>query len=144
MTPSEQDQNQLIIDNLAAIRQAMEGSIAFQARMDEKMTTFDKKLDRVDKAIFGNGKPGIQEQLNSQDKRMQSIENIEKGCKIGEVINVLEDIQERHADEDKAAEECKEAEQKKTDELRKFRYGLISAIVMFVLDVAVRVTGLLK
>lgn len=146
MTPSsrQQEQNQFIIESLAAIQHAAEGSIAFQARMEEKMANFDVKLDRVDKAVYGNGKPGIQEQLNICSKRLEEIEIAERACPINDIAALVKDMSERHTKEDEIVEESKEDEKKKKDELRKFRYGIISAIVMLALDIVTRALGIIK
>jgi len=61
----------------------------------------------MEKAIYGNGEPGIREQLRIHGECIAKVEVVEKGCKIGELASLLEDIEDRHLAEDQTATEKK-------------------------------------
>ncbi len=57
-----------ILEGQAVLKRHASNGIAFQARMDEKMITMNGKLSRVEKVLFGNGDPGVGEQLRAHEK----------------------------------------------------------------------------
>jgi hypothetical protein len=112
-------------------------SIAFQARMDEKMTTMDAKLSRVEKVLFGNGDPGVGEQLRAHDKRITAVEAIENECEIHQLLPFIDDMKERHEAEDKKAEKQEEVQVQRGADQRKFYYAIGMVLVTTILDIIV-------
>ena len=133
-----QQQNDHIMNALETIRQSTEGAVAFQARMEEKMTAFERKLDRVDKAVYGNGELGLGEVVRTLIPRVNAIESTERTCRIHEIADQLNDISTRHADEDKVVEKTEEKKTAGEIETRKFRYGLYTTAFIFALDILAR------
>ena len=100
---------------------------------------WEKLIEAVDKAIYGNGEPGIGECVRDLNKRVGTIETLEKQCRIGDAVELLDDIAERHAREDEDAKKVDADRIARTAEMRKFRYGLLSAVILFALDMLARV-----
>jgi hypothetical protein len=111
--------------------------IAFQARVDEKMSTMDAKLSRVEIVLFGNGDPGVGEQLRAHDKRLAAIEETENKCEIHQLIPFIDDMKERHEAEDKKTEELKQDQSQKSAEQRKFYYAIGMVLITTLLDIIV-------
>lgn len=123
-----------IMSGLQKLTKNASDDAAWKARVEEKMGNMERKVERIDKAVYGNGEPGISEKIRDHERRIAEAEATERACKINEAMELLEDIGARHAAEDERATkiEIKEVE------LRKFRYGLYSAVFVFVLDIITR------
>jgi hypothetical protein len=127
----------LILDGLNVLKQHASNSIAFQARMDEKMTAMDGKLTRVEKVLFGNGDPGVGEQLRAHDKRLTEVEATETKCAINQILPFIDDMKERHEKEDATAQKQEQIQVQKVTDQRKFYYAMGTTIVAAVVDIVV-------
>ena len=87
------------------------------ARLDERQQAMQKTVDRIDRAIYGNGSPGLRQDVDELRHRVDIID-------------------ERHAeiDENKDAEESA---------IRKFRLGMIGTAIAILVDVGLRLAGIL-
>ena len=131
-----------MLEGLSVLKQHASNNIAFQARVDEKMITMDAKLTRVEKILFGNGDPGVGEQLRAHDKRLAGIESFEGACRISEVATMMDDLVERHAKEDSKAEKQEEVTVQRISDQRKFQYAIATVIVTTLIDVAVHLLNI--
>lgn len=93
-----------------------QGDIAVQAAvMDERIRNIAKKVDKIDEAIFGNGKPGLKTDLERLEPRIKALEEHKEGIE--------------KEKKDRAVEN------------RKFVYGLYTLGVGVVIDIVLRLLG---
>jgi hypothetical protein len=126
-----------MLEGLAILKRHASNGIAFQARMDEKMNTMDGKLSRVEKVLFGNGDPGVGEQLRAHDKRLLEVEATENTCAINQILPFIDDMKERHEAEDRKAEKQEQVEVQKGGDQRKFYYALGTVFFTSLIDIVV-------
>jgi len=131
-----------ILEGQDVLKQHASNSIAFQARVDEKMTTMDAKLTRVEKVLFGNGDPGVGEQLRAHDKRIAAVEAVESGCEIKQLLPLIDDMKERHVEEDKKAEKVEQVRIQRGADQRKFYYAIGTVLVTTLLDIAIHLLNI--
>lgn len=112
-------------------------------RLDERMAFVQNKVIRIEEAVFGNGKPGMRNEINSLHtemgeiyKRVDAVESFGGSCPILEVKEVLENIQERHAGEDEEKRKILERKDKETAEFIKFRWALLVSIATTLVSLA--------
>jgi predicted nucleic acid-binding Zn ribbon protein len=87
------------------------------ARQDERLTVMERTLQRIDRAVYGNGEDGLRAQMADHCRRLEEIE----GC---------------HEREEEVAKAGK-------DEWRKFRLGLFAAFILLVVEVVLSILGVL-
>ena len=126
-----------MLEGLDVLKQHASKSIAFQARVDEKMSTMDAKLSRVEKVLFGNGDPGVGEQLRAHDKRLAVIEETENKCEIHQLIPFIDDMKERHEAEDKKEEKQEQVQVQRGVDQRKFYYAIGTVLISTLIDILV-------
>jgi hypothetical protein len=131
-----------MLEGLDVLKQHCSNTIAFQSRMDEKMAAMDAKLSRVEKTLFGNGDPGVGEQLRAHDKRLTSIEAFENGCEIKQLLPLIDDMKERHAIEDEKAEKVEQVKIQTQADQRKFYIAIGTVLVTTLIDVVVHLLKL--
>ncbi len=127
----------LILESLTDLKQYAANGIAFQARVDEKMSTMDAKLSRVEKVLFGNGDPGMGEQLHAHDNRLAAIEETENKCEIHQLIPFIDDMKERHEAEDKKEEKQEQVQVQRGIDQRKFYYAIGTVLISTLIDILV-------
>jgi septin family protein len=90
------------------------------ARLDERMEKAVEIISRLELAVFGNGKPGLRQQVEAQESRLVRIE-------------------EQHSidQEAAAAVESEKAEEEKAErsEWRKYKWGMIFFGTTVVIDI---------
>jgi len=138
MTTPQQSKYDQILAGIEALNKAASSDDARLARIEEKVSSLEAKVSRVDKALYGNGEQGIRETVTLHAKRLDAVEMLGSKCKINEITTVVEDIQDWQTSELKAREEAKKSEADRTSEQRKFRYGLYTAIVISLIDLIAR------
>jgi len=108
-------------------------------RLDERQALMSGTVDRIERAVYGNGDPGIK-------SRLEGIERIQAtGCPaLTSVMHTLEKIDERHSHEDDAIKSTDDAKKDNRRELRKFYYSIIGGVIIMALDIILRISGLLK
>lgn len=113
-----------VMDALGAIKETM-------ARMDERMTTVEANMEKIMKALYGNGEPGIRETTRDLARRMSAVEEKDKTCPINRVAADVEAIKDAHKEE-------KDAREKTGVENRRFFYGIITLILTIIGDIVLR------
>lgn len=98
------------------------------------MSGMDKRLERLEKAFYGNGEPGIHEQVSEHERRVTEIEAFEKKCQIETVCDDVDKIKLRHEAEDKTVEKKETAEAARQAEIRKFYFALAATFLAAVID----------
>lgn len=132
MTPSD---IAIILEEIRPIRENTDSTSSAVATLQEQMGQVKKIVDRLDEAVFGNGKPGLRYNVDENQKRLSVIED---RCRYEVNLNIddrLEKIEVSIADAEKARGERRKAEE---SERRKFRYGVYSLIAAAVIDIIVR------
>jgi hypothetical protein len=110
--------------------------------VDEKMTTMDAKLSRVEKVLFGNGDPGVGEQLSAHDKRITMVEAVESGCEIKQLPLLIDDMKERHVEEVKKAEKVEQVRIQRGADQRKFYYAIGTVLISALIDILVHLLNI--
>jgi len=107
-------------------------------RLDERQALMSITVDRIEKAVYGNGTPGIK-------SRVEGIERVQaSGCPaVSAVSNALDRVEERHQHEDEEAAASNEAKKDGKRELRKFYLSLTAGVIMLAVDILVRLSGLI-
>jgi len=106
------------------------------------MTTMDAKLSRVEKVLFGNGDPGVGEQLRAHDKRLAAIEETENKCEIHQLIPFVDDMKERHEAEDKKEEKQEQVQVQRGVDQRKFYYAIGTVLISALIDILVHLLNI--
>ena len=139
-TTSKYDQ---ILAGLDELKKSVSKDEAWKARVEEKVISLEAKVGRVDKALYGNGEPGVNEALRTYGRRLAELEQIEANCPIDTLVAFAEDMKERHIREDESEKDKKKALELRDSEQRKFRYGLYTAIAISLLDMLARALGVI-
>ena len=113
----------------------MEDQKDLLTRLDERMAFIQEKIVRIEEAVFGNGKPGIRQEVSEHSRRLTEIEHIEKGCPIFYVEDRLKEIQDRHNREDAVAKKEEETREKEMAEFRKFKWALLATIASTIVGI---------
>ena len=103
-------------------------------RLDERMEIIQRKVGRIEEAVFGNGKPGIRQEVNEATRRINEIELIEKACPIQDVREVLKTVQDRHVVEDDREKEKKARKDREASEFLKFRWLVLATLATTVIN----------
>ena len=123
-----------ILAGLAKLTGYAENTIAAQARLETQLGEMGKRMDRLEKAFYGNGEPGIHEQVSEHERRVTEIEEFEKKCEIETVCDDIDKIKLRHEAEDKNTEKKGNAEASRQAEFRKFYFALAATFLAAVID----------
>jgi hypothetical protein len=123
-----------ILDGLVKLTNFAENTISAQARIETVVSGMDKRLERLEKAFYGNGEPGIHEQISEHERRVTEIEAFEKKCQIETVCDDVDKIKLRHEAEDKTAEKKETTEAARQAEFRKFYFALAATFLAAVID----------
>lgn len=134
MTPPKTALPPELVDAIAALAAFGDSATEQLARIDERMTTVEANMEKIMKALYGNGEPGIRETTRDLAKRMAAIEEKDKTCPINRVATDVEAIKDAH-------KEAKEAREKTGIENRRFFYGIITLILTILGDIALRLFG---
>ena len=98
-------------------------------RLDERMAFVQSKVVRIEEAVYGNGKPGIIQDIGSVAKRIEKVEQTERDCPIEEVRKYMANVQSRHEAEDEIEKKRQARREKETSEFIKFRWTLLATLV---------------
>lgn len=132
MTPSD---IAIILEEIRPIRENTDSTSSAVATLQEQMGQVKKVVDRLDVAVFGNGKPGLRYNVDENHKRLTIIEG---RCAYEANLQIddrLQKIETSITDANKARDERHKAEE---SERRKFKYGVYALIVTTVVDVLLR------
>ncbi len=110
-------------------------------RQDERQASMVVKVDRIEKAIFGNGGPGIKARLEALEKDHKSM------CPaVLTMADRVTEVERRHISEDAERNEGKQETKKEKDEFRKFKWGIASVfaatVIGILINLAVRFFGI--
>ena len=156
---TEAEERDLIIQEIRAMRKAVEEQleantqvtqeVALQnARLEERVANIARTVERLDRAINGNGTPGLKMLVANNTRRLEKIEG---NCVIKQAtLEKLDDktdfldlrlapIEQKHEAETEQEEAAQKAEQEQEKDDRKFKYGLITAAVTTLLNLAAMV-----
>jgi hypothetical protein len=142
---TEAEERNTIIQEIRAMREAVEEQleantqvtqeVALQnARLEERVANMARTVERLDHAINGNGNPGLKLLVAENSHRLIEVEG---NCVVKQTT--LEKLDKKTASLDLRLvpiEQTHKAEQEKEKDDRKFKYGLITAVVTTVLNLA--------
>ena len=127
--PSRITNNELLEILLPEIRKTGEK----QDQMSERLAVFGERqgkilqsIQKLEEAIYGNGKPGLRSGVDSLDSRLTEIEG--------------QHLQEKAA-RDKAEAEIQETKITARNEWRKFRWGIVATGFTVLLDLILHLIG---
>jgi len=114
---------QALLPELSKIQDSLSQRAAAIATLQTQMTQVISYQEELKDAIYGNGKPGLKADITDLQKQMAEVD-------------------ERHTQEEKVAQEKAEAKKAEVAEWRKFRWGILAAVVIAGLDLVLRVFNL--
>jgi chromosome segregation ATPase len=128
------------------------------AQLTERMNAFSRSLngvqeiaERLDRAVNGNGAPGLKEMTKDHERRLKQIEGEteEEDDWAGGVEASLEDHNERlttietlHRAEREAVEKAEEKKKAETESMRKVRWSMIFFGITALIDLLLKLAGL--
>jgi septal ring factor EnvC (AmiA/AmiB activator) len=153
---TEAEERNAIIQEIRAMREAVEEQleantqatqeVALQnARLEERVKNIAQTVERLDRAINGNGNPGLKLLVAENARRLTEVEGncvVERATleKLDDKTAFLDlrlaPIEQKHDAEAEQEEGARKAEQQKEKDDRNFKYGLITAVVTTVLNLA--------
>lgn len=140
LSPSSDDAILLrsIYDLLSRLGTQQADTSEVLVRLDERQTQVVDKVSRIDKAIFGNGTPGLAVRVADLERTVQEIKTFESSCPVNNLVLQLSEVKNRHEREDKVAEDREDDRRMSKTEYRKFRLALAASLIMFSLDLVLR------
>ena len=136
---SNQEMLDILLPELRDVAQTAQVNSVTLASMGQQLAQLTKVTSRMETAIYGNGKPGLQARVEDQHRRLSGIESTCKLEQEADLIDRLGVIEEQHHAEktvrEKVATDLAEAQKAERSEWRKFRWGFIGTIVTVILDI---------
>jgi predicted ribosome quality control (RQC) complex YloA/Tae2 family protein len=152
----------LILEQLKDIKEAVRDTATSSqntavqvAQLTERMNVVQEIAERLDRAVNGNGTPGLKEMAKDHERRLKEIEEgtEEEGDWVAGVEASLEEhgeslknIEGLHRAEKDALEEAErkkeEKRQAEEDSMRKFRWSMVFFGVTALIDLILKVAGL--
>jgi hypothetical protein len=109
--------------------------------MDTRFSGLETTVAELRKFLYGNGTPGVGEQLRDVNRRLGEIEKFEAACPVMHLVTEIDGVKKRHDLEDKVVEEIeqeiKEDEEKEEDSARKFRWDTLALAVGLILNLII-------
>lgn len=118
-----------------------------------RLGRIESNLEKLNAAVYGNGEPGLKEQVRSVGKivdefktggtpalrdvaeRVKHIEETHAACPVIQLEKTIEDIEDRHAREDEAIKDAKEDRRAANNEGRKFRFALVVFVITTLVNI---------
>lgn len=128
-----------ILDILLVETRATRGEVQATAKniaaLEVKITQLAETSIKLEKAIYGNGVPGLRSQVDRVEMRVQSLEELE-GLK-----EEVDHITERHEAEDKERAEASEGRKDDLKRWRDFKWGMLTVASLLILDLLTHFMG---
>jgi DNA repair ATPase RecN len=109
--------------------------------MDRRFSGLEATVKELSKFLYGNGTPGVGEQLRDVNRRLGEIESFERSCPVMNLVSEIDAVRKRHDLEDKVEEEIvkeiKEDQEKEEDSARKFRWDTLALAVGLALNLII-------
>lgn len=109
------------------------------ARLDERQRLMSEKVDRIERAVYGNGDPGLRNRMIAVEERLADLAELQAACPVFSMQASLDEIARRHADEDSQTAALISEKVKNSDEFRKFRWAavgiLLAALISTIFDI---------
>ena len=125
---SNQDMLDILLPELRNVNRMSQANSVALAAMAQQLSQLTNNTARLDKAIYGNGIPGLKALVDDHQRRLS---NVEATCKLeqdAEIVDRVEAIEAKHKDED----DRRKAE---LAEWRKVKWGLFGTSSTVLLDI---------
>jgi len=143
-TPKATQQQELLdaVNRLSSLLEVFGDSTNEKLRtIDARIAGIDAAVEKVNKSLYGNGVPGIDEVIRDLARRVGEVEQKEAGCGIAQVTAEVDGIKKIHEEEKEAREKEAAERSKARADTRKFFYGVITLILTLAGDIALRLLG---
>ncbi len=152
------DEVALILEQLKDIKEdtrttaATAQNTAIQVgQLTERTNTIQEIVERLERAVNGNGVPGLKEMAKDHERRLQEIEagTADEGgwvagveASLNEHNERIEVVEAKHKTEQEAAEKAEEKKEAEAESMRKFRWSMIFFGVTALIDLILKLIGL--
>jgi hypothetical protein len=130
--PEQQISNQELLDillpELRSVSQMSQANSVTLATVVQQLAQLAATNARLEKAVYGNGTPGIKAKVDDLEKRLSGVEGtckLEQEADIPDRIRVIEDLHKEQADAKKA----------ELAEWRKVKWGLVGTTGTVLVDI---------
>jgi len=145
MTPPKATQQQELLEAIDRFSDLLEtfGDSTREklAHIEEHLATLDGSVQKIQKSLYGNGEPGVNEMLRDLTRRVEEIEQAEDDCPIVDVAADVDEIKKIHEEQKEARQKEEASREKARSDTRKFLYGMITLIITVLGDIALRLLG---
>jgi hypothetical protein len=108
-------------------------------RMDGRQEGLVKTTERIETAIFGNGKPGLRADVEALGFKVKDIDQRLVAVEDRDCTERIEEIEERHQEEDETKGERMKRRSKEQDSFRNFRWALIFMAATMIINFIMRI-----
>jgi hypothetical protein len=116
----------VLLPELLALQESGRERAEQMARIDERQTQMADVLEKITECMYGNGKPGLKADLEEVTRKVADVEALHQTEKEARL---------------KTEQDHDEAKKAEVSEWRKFKWGILAAVVMAGLDLAFRLLG---
>ena len=138
---SNQEMLDILLPELRDVAQTAQVNSVTLASMGQQLAQLTKVTSRMETAIYGNGKPGLQARVEDQNRRLSGIEGVCKLEQEADLVDRLQEIEQQHtkeaADRQQIANDLVERQKAEKAEWRKFRWGFIGTMGTVIIDILI-------